>query len=99
MQFSLFSRIKHRSEFFDKFFKKYSKLLDVSQLDITREKYEQLLEIIVQLILQEDYDSLIIILNKQNGKIAKMFFNYLTCSNFKKINKEDIINRIIELNK
>lgn len=68
-----------------------------SDKDLTSERLNDLMELIVSMILNEDKFGLYNLLVKKNTKSARVFFNYLTCSNIRSINKEVIRDRINEI--
>lgn len=98
MLFSVYYRIEHREEFLNKHLKKLFKSYDVtSENDATTERLNDLMELLVNMILNEDKYGLYNLLIKKNTKSARVFFNYLTCSNIRSINKEVIKERINEI--
>ena len=97
MQFSIYYRIQNRDEFFEMFFKKFSKQMNENLSLEIRENYEDLMEILVKYILDENVDDLKLLLLKPNAKIARTFFDYLTLSNIKNKKKCEIIDRIDEI--
>lgn len=97
MRFSVYYRIQNRYEYFNKFVKNMSKDMDLNEAKLLESKLEDLMEMIVQMVLDENREDLEILLTKQNGKTARMFFDYITCSATKKMKKSKIINVINEL--
>lgn len=98
MLFSVYYRIEHREEFLNKHLKKMFKNIENdSDKDLTSERLNDLMELIVSMLLNEDKFGLYNLLVKKNTKSARVFFNYLTCSNIRSINKEVIRDRINEI--
>lgn len=97
LKYSVYYRIQQRDIYFNRFFDKYSKSFSPELKEATREKYEELLEIIVKYILDENKSDLNILLTKQNAKVARVFFDFLTVSNIKNKKKNEIIERIDEI--
>lgn len=97
MKFSIYYRIQQRDIFFEKFIKRFIKKFDESMQETVESKYNELLEIIVQMILNENMQDLELLLTKSNAKIARIFFDYLTCSNIRNKKKTEISNRLNEL--
>ena len=97
LKYSVYYRIQQRDIYFNRFFEKYSKSFSPELKEATREKYEELLEIIVKYILDENRSDLNILLTKQNAKVARVFFDFLTVSNIKNKKKNEIIERIDEI--
>lgn len=97
LKYSVYYRIQQRDIYFNRFFEKYSKSFSPELKEATREKYEELLEIIVKYILDENKSDLNILLTKQNAKVARVFFDFLTVSNIKNKKKNEIIERIDEI--
>lgn len=97
MKFSTYYRISNRDKFFEKYIKK--NLSDVREpyKTILTEKYSELMEIIVKLIMDENKEDLNYILSKNNAKVARSFFDYLTNSKIKKMKKSNIINALDEI--
>lgn len=97
LKYSVYYRIQQRDSFFERFFKKFSKQFTPETVDAAREKYEDLMEVIVQYILDENKMDLNILLTKQNAKVARIFFDFLTVSTIKNKKKSEIINRVNEI--
>ena len=97
LKYSVYYRIQQRDSFFERFFKKFSKQFTPETVDEAREKYEDLMEVIVQYILDENKMDLNILLTKQNAKVARIFFDFLTVSTIKNKKKSEIINRVNEI--
>ena len=97
MLFSIYYRIEHRQEFLDKYFEKIFKEDLDSEYDYTIDRLTELMELMVKLLLNEDKIGLFGLLTKKNTKCARLFFNYLTCSNIRSINKEIIKDRLNEI--
>ena len=97
LKYSVYYRIQQRDSFFERFFKKFSKQFTPDTVDAAREKYEDLMEVIVQYILDENKMDLNILLTKQNAKVARIFFDFLTVSTIKNKKKSEIINRVNEI--
>lgn len=97
LKYSVYYRIQQRDTYFERFFEKYSKSFSQELKEATREKYEELLEIIVKYILDENKTDLNILLTKQNAKVARIFFDFLTVSNIKNKKKNEIIERVDEI--
>lgn len=97
LKYSVYYRIQQRDDYFKRFFRRFSKDFSADIKDEIEEKYEELMEILVQYILDENKTDLNIILTKQNAKVARMFFDYLTVSNIKNKKKGDIAKRIDEI--
>lgn len=97
LKYSVYYRIQQRDSYFERFFKKFSKQFSPEIKEAAREKYEELMEIIVQYILDENKEDLNILLTKQNAKVARIFFDFLTVSNIKNKKKCDIATRIDEI--
>ena len=97
LKYSVYYRIQQRDSFFERFFKKFSKQFTPETVNEAREKYEDLMEVIVQYILDENKMDLNILLTKQNAKVARIFFDFLTVSTIKNKKKSEIINRVNEI--
>ncbi|MBO7527741.1 MAG: hypothetical protein J6T74_07625, partial [Clostridia bacterium] len=97
LKYSVYYRIQQRDSFFERFFKKFSKQFTPETVDAAREKYEDLMEVIVQYILDENKMDLNILLTKQNAKVARIFFDFLTVSTIKNKKKSEIINRVNDI--
>ena len=97
LKYSVYYRIQQRDSYFERFFRKFSKQFSADIKEAARDKYEELMEIIVQYILDENKLDLNILLTKQNAKVARIFFDYLTVSNIKNKKKCDIASRIDEI--
>lgn len=97
MLFSVYYRIEHREEFLDKYLKKLYKEYSTAELVGTAERLADLMELMVNMLLNEDKHGLYMILTKKNSKNARLFFNFLTCSNIRSINKEMVKDRINEI--
>jgi hypothetical protein len=97
LKYSVYYRIQQRDNYFERFFKKFSKQFSDEIKEAAKDKYEELMEIIVQYILDENKTDLNILLTKQNAKVARIFFDYLTVSNIKNKKKCDIASRIDEI--
>lgn len=97
LKYSVYYRIQQRDSYFERFFKKFSKQFSPEIKEAARDKYEELMEIIVQYILDENKEDLNILLTKQNAKVARIFFDFLTVSNIKNKKKCDIASRIDEI--
>lgn len=67
--------------------------------EISKDRLTDLMELMVNMILTENKAGLFDLLTKKNTKSARVFFNYLTCSNIRSINKEMIKERIEEIYK
>ena len=97
MLFSVYYRIDHRQEFLQKHFNKMFKNNVGEECDCTIDRLTDLMELMVQLLINEDKFGLFELLTKKNTKAARAFFNYLTCSNIRSINKEIIKDRLEEI--
>lgn len=97
LKYSVYYRIQQRDDYFKRFFKRFSKQFSAEIKEAAEEKYEELMEIIVKYILDENKTDLNILLTKQNAKVARMFFDYLTVSNIKNKKKCEIAKRIDEV--
>lgn len=95
MKFSVYYRILNRDLYFDKFFAKESnKYKNDEDKSIAEDMYKDLLEVIVSYILTNNRLALASMLTKRNSKIAKRFFDYLTCSDTVHMNRVAVIDRI-----
>lgn len=95
MKFSVYYRILNRDLYFDKFFAKESnKYKNDEDKSIAEDMYKDLLEVIVSYILTNNRLALASMLTKPNSKIAKRFFDYLTCSDTVHMNRVAVIDRI-----
>ena len=95
MKFSVYYRILNRDLYFDKFFSKESnKYKNDEDKSIAEDMYKDLLEVIVSYILTNNRLALASMLTKPNSKIAKRFFDYLTCSDTVHMNRVAVIDRI-----
>lgn len=97
MLFSIYYRIEHREEFLEKYLKKLYREYSTEELVGTSERLTDLMELMVNMLLNEDKCGLYTILTKKNSKNARLFFNFLTCSNIRSINKEIVKERINEI--
>lgn len=97
MLFSIYYKIEHRTEFLDKFIDKSMKTLDDADRDNTLERLTDLMELMVNMLINKDKYGLFELLTKKNSKNVRIFFNYLTCSNLRSINKDIVKNRINEI--
>lgn len=97
LKFSIYYRIQNRDKFFESFFSKIKNKFDTEIVDDVEDKYSELLEIIVKMLLDFNYNDLLHLLTKTNAKIARIFFDYLTCSNIKNKKKTEIILRLNEI--
>lgn len=97
MLFSVYYRIDHRQEFLKKYFDKIFKDSTEGECECTMERLSDLMELMVELLLNKDKIGLFGLLTKKNTKSARLFFNYLTCSNIRSINKEIIKERLNEI--
>ena len=95
MKFSVYYRILNRDLYFDKFFSKESnKYKNDEDKSIAEDMYKDLLEVMVSYILTNNRLALASMLTKPNSKIAKRFFDYLTCSDTVHMNRVAVIDRI-----
>lgn len=94
MKFSSFYKMTHRDEFFDKFFAKERLKMNEDSARYAEELYRDTLELICNYILTENRFALSMMLTKQNSKIAKRFFDYLTNSDTIHMSKSAILERI-----
>lgn len=99
MIFSVHYKILHRTDFLEKYFSKLFKETLTEDNIISKDRLSDLMELMVDMILNENKSGLYDLLTKKNTKSARAFFNYLTCSNIRSINKEAIRNRIEEIYK
>lgn len=97
MLFSIYYKIEHREDFLNKVFEKNTKELEQDDAEILMDRFSELMELMVNMLLTKDKLGLYDILTKKNSKLARKFFNYLTCSNIRSINKEVIRDRINEI--
>ena len=97
MLFSVYYKIEHREEFLKKHINKLFKGCDESERECTTDRLSDLMELMVNMLLNENKVGLYELLTKKNTKSARLFFNYLTCSNIRSINKEMIKDRINEI--
>lgn len=97
MLFSVYYKIEHREDFLAKIVEKTAKEIEESDTEILMDRFSELMELMVNMILNKDKFGLYDILTKKNSKLARKFFNYLTCSNIRSINKEVIRDRINEI--
>lgn len=97
MKFSIYYRITNRDSYFDKFFTKESnKYKNDNDKSIAEEMFKDILEVIVSYILTNNRLALAAMLTKPNAKVAKRFFDYLTCSDTVHMNRVAVIDRINE---
>lgn len=94
MKFSSYYKMQHRDEYFDKFFSKEKEKLSKNCIKHAEELYRDILETMCEYILTKNKFALSIMLTKQNSKIAKRFFDYLTNSNTSHMNKNAILELI-----
>lgn len=99
MVFSVHYKISHRTDFLQKYFCKMFKDTLNEDNEISKDRLTDLMELMVNMILTENKAGLYDLLTKKNTKSARVFFNYLTCSNIRSINKEMIKERIEEIYK
>lgn len=97
MLFSVYYKIEHREEFLKKHFDKVFKTYTEEEKAISVDRLTDLMELMVNMLLNGDKSGLFELLTKKNTKSARVFFNYLTCSNIRSINKEMIRDRINEV--
>ena len=97
MLFSVYYKIEHREEFLKKHFDKVFKTYTEEEKEISVDRLTDLMELMVNMLLNGDKSGLFELLTKKNTKSARVFFNYLTCSNIRSINKEMIRDRINEV--
>lgn len=97
MLFSVYYRIEHREEFLKKHFDKVFKTYTEEEKEISVDRLTDLMELMVNMLLNGDKFGLFELLTRKNTKSARVFFNYLTCSNIRSINKEMIRDRINEV--
>ena len=91
MLFSVYYKIEHREEFLKKHFDKVFKTYTEEEREISIDRLTDLMELMVNMCGLYD------LLTKKNTKSARVFFNYLTCSNIRSINKEIIKDRLNEV--
>lgn len=99
MIFSVHYKISHRNDFLNKYFCKIFKNVINEDNETSKDRLTDLMELMVNMILNENKAGLYDLLTKKNTKSARVFFNYLTCSNIRSINKEIIKQRIEEIYK
>ena len=97
MLFSIYYKIEHRSEFLNKFIDKSLKTIEDNDRDNTTERLTDLMELMVNMLINQDKYGLFELLTKKKKKNVRVFFNYLTCSNIRSINKDIVKNRINEI--
>lgn len=97
MLFSVYYKIEHREEFLKKHFDKVFKTYTEEEREISIDRLTDLMELMVNMLLTGDKYGLYDLLTKKNTKSARVFFNYLTCSNIRSINKEIIKDRLNEV--
>ena len=97
MLFSVYYKIEHREEFLKKHFDKVFKTYTEEEKEISIDRLTDLMELMVNMLLTGDKCGLYDLLTKKNTKSSRVFFNYLTCSNIRSINKEMIKDRINEV--
>lgn len=97
MLFSIYYRIEHREEFLKKYLNKCLNNVEDAEKDIMEERINDLFELLVNMIITKNKNGLFDLLTKKNTKTARIFFNYLTCSKIRSINKEMIISRLNEI--
>ena len=97
MLFSVYYKIEHREELLKKHFDKVFKTYTEEEKEISIDRLTDLMELMVNMLLNGDKSGLFELLTKKNTKSARVFFNYLTCSNIRSINKEMIKDRINEV--
>ena len=97
MLFSIYYRIEHREEFLEKCLVKAYRTCDIDDREIMSERMTDLMELIVNMLLREDKRGLYDLLTSRNSKNTRVFFNYLTCSNIRSINKEIVKKRLNEI--
>ena len=95
--FSVYYKIEHREEFLKKHFDKMFKNSIEEEKANTMDRLTDLMDLMVEMLLNGDKMGLYNLLTKKNTKSARVFFNYLTCSNIRSINKEVIRDRINEV--
>ena len=95
--FSVYYKIEHREEFLKKYFDKLFKTCSEEERESTVDRLTDLMELMVDMLLNSNKSGLYTLLTKKNTKSARIFFNYLTCSNIRSINKEMIRDRINEV--
>lgn len=99
MLFSIYYKLDHRNEFMKKYLDKFFKTYQGESKDCehTAERMTDLMELMANMVINKDKYGLYELLTKKNSKSARVFFNYLTCSNIRSINKEIIVERINEI--
>lgn len=97
MLFSIYYKIEHRNEFLEKYFDKVLKQFDEMERVNSVERLTDLMELMVKMLINQDKYGLYNLLTKKNSKNVRLFFNYLTCSNIRSINKEIVKSRIKEI--
>jgi len=97
MLFSIYYKIEHRNEFLEKYFDKVLKQFDDMERVNSVERLTDLMELMVKMLINQDKYGLYNLLTKKNSKNVRLFFNYLTCSNIRSINKEIVKSRIKEI--
>lgn len=97
MLFSIYYKIEHRNEFLEKYFDKVLKQFDDMERVNSVERLTDLMELMVKMLINQDKCGLYNLLTKKNSKNVRLFFNYLTCSNIRSINKEIVKSRIKEI--
>jgi predicted house-cleaning noncanonical NTP pyrophosphatase (MazG superfamily) len=97
MLFSIYYKIEHRNEFLEKYFDKVLKQFDDMERVNSIERLTDLMELMVKMLINQDKYGLYNLLTKKNSKNVRLFFNYLTCSNIRSINKEIVKSRIKEI--
>jgi len=96
MKFSTYHRILQKELFFEKFFKKESKKIDETNILLVEKNYKEILDIVSNCILEGKKDELFFLLSMQNAKIARRFFDHLTCSKIINCSKMIIKTRLDE---
>lgn len=86
--------MQHRDEYFDKFFSKEKAKLSENCVEHAEELYRDILETLCEYIMTKNKFALGVMLTKQNSKIAKKFFDYLTNSDTLHMNKNAILELI-----
>lgn len=97
MKYSVFYRIEHRDDFYEKMIKKMSMKLNEDDVEVFAIRFNELMEYIVSLLLNNDKYNLYDTLISKNSVLTRKIFNYLTCSNIRGINKDIIRERINEI--
>ena len=93
----LYYKIEHREEFLEKQLIKAYRTCDIDDREIMSERMTNLMELIVNMLLNQDKSGLFMLLTNKNSKCTRLFFNYLTCSNLRSINKEIVKKRLNEI--